>query len=122
MNDIVPPLGWDQPQTLRPVAVASLWAVGVYHRSHVPVGLRGRHVRAERVPMRAFVTGGSGFIGAALTSALVGAGAEVHLLLHPGGPRGRLAGLERRCAVHEADLLDAAAVRRAVDSALPEVI
>ncbi len=61
------------------------------------------------------VTGADGFIGSALTRALVARGAEVTAMVEPGGPAPTLDGLDVR--VVEADLRDEAAVGRAVDGA-----
>jgi nucleoside-diphosphate-sugar epimerase len=52
----------------------------------------------------------------------VEAGDEVHLLLRPEGDRWRLRSIEGRYHRHEADLRDAADVRRAVAAARPDVV
>jgi nucleoside-diphosphate-sugar epimerase len=70
---------------------------------------------------RVLVTGGAGFVGAALVRALAG-GADVHLVLRPGSDPWRLAGLEGRLTVHRADLRDGAALAAAVTSARPDVV
>jgi dihydroflavonol-4-reductase len=63
----------------------------------------------------ALVTGGTGFVGANLVRELCGRGASVRVLLRPASDRRGLEG----CAVEiaEGDLVDAAAVRRAVAGA-----
>jgi dihydroflavonol-4-reductase len=63
----------------------------------------------------ALVTGGTGFVGANLVRELSGRGASVRVLLRPASNRRGLEG----CAVEiaEGDLVDAAAVRRAVAGA-----
>jgi len=73
-------------------------------------------------PERILVTGGSGFVGASLARDLIAQGHEVHLVLRDRSPAWRLAGLERDYRRHDADLRDAAALRRVVDAIRPEVI
>jgi nucleoside-diphosphate-sugar epimerase len=73
-------------------------------------------------PQRVLITGGSGFIGANLARAELAAGNEVHLLLRAGAKTWRLAALAGRYAHHAGDLRDAAAVRRAVEAARPDVV
>ena len=68
---------------------------------------------------RVLITGGAGFLGSTLARALLADGQDVHLLVRPGTDRGRVDG---RCTPHEADLCDAAAVRRAVAACRPEVV
>ena len=71
---------------------------------------------------RVFITGGSGFIGANLVRAEIGAGAEVHLLLRAEARTWRLEGVAGRYQAHRGDLRDPAAVRRAVQAARPDVV
>lgn len=71
---------------------------------------------------RVLITGGSGFLGANLVRGLLGADTEVHLLLRPGTPRWRLAGLEGAYTAHDGDLTDVASVRRAVQRSQPDVV
>jgi nucleoside-diphosphate-sugar epimerase len=71
---------------------------------------------------RLLVTGASGFIGASLVRRLVAAGRAVHVLLRPGPPPARLAGLEGKYVTHYADLRDGDAVRTAVVSCQPETV
>lgn len=70
----------------------------------------------ELARSRVLVAGAAGFLGANIARALLGAAGEVHALVRPGTPRPRIAGL-RELVVHEADLLDAEAVGRAVAGA-----
>jgi dihydroflavonol-4-reductase len=60
------------------------------------------------------VTGGTGFLGREIVRQLLACGGEVHVLARRGSPRGPLA--ELSIVWHEADLRDAAAVGRAVES------
>jgi nucleoside-diphosphate-sugar epimerase len=71
---------------------------------------------------RILITGGSGFIGANLTRALLADSHEVYLLLRPGNLRWRLTELEGRFAPLWADLRDGEAVRRQVVRCRPDVI
>ena len=59
---------------------------------------------------KALVTGGTGFVGANLARRLVAMGHDVHLLARPHHRAWRLAGLEDRVRLHEADLGDTPAV------------
>jgi dihydroflavonol-4-reductase len=60
----------------------------------------------------AFVTGGTGFVGANVVRELLSDGATVRVLARPGGDRRALAGLS--VEVVEGDLLDRGSLRRAV--------
>jgi nucleoside-diphosphate-sugar epimerase len=71
---------------------------------------------------RVLITGAGGFLGANLARAEAAAGHEVHLFLRTGGAGWRLAGLDGLFARHAGDLRDAAAVRRAVEAARPDVV
>lgn len=62
--------------------------------------------------MRAFVTGGSGFVGGHLVRVLIEHGAEVRCLARAAGTPGNLAGLDVEIVV--GDLRDAASIRRGV--------
>jgi CDP-glucose 4,6-dehydratase len=77
---------------------------------------------ARPAPDRVLITGGSGFIGSALTRALIGEGHEVHVLTRDPERADRLADIRDRCVAHRADLLDPDAVRVAVRSADPDVV
>lgn len=69
---------------------------------------------------RCLLTGVSGYLGSHLARALAGRGVEVHGLSRPGADRSRLQGLGDVVTVHEADLLDAEALRRALLQAHPD--
>ena len=75
-------------------------------------------------PMKAFVTGGAGFIGSNLVDALIERGDDVEVL--DDLSTGRRENLERALAagavLHEADLRDGERVAEIVASAAPEVI
>lgn len=81
---------------------------------------RVRQLAARRV----LVTGGSGFIGSHLVEALVELGAETHVLtstvssVYPH----RLRGLRDRVTTHEANFIDATAMRALVADARPEIV
>ncbi len=61
---------------------------------------------------KVFITGASGFIGAAVARRLLAAGYEVHALARPDSPRKNFEGLNLR--VHAGDILDAASLERAM--------
>jgi nucleoside-diphosphate-sugar epimerase len=71
---------------------------------------------------RAFITGGSGFLGSCLARRLVAAGHDVHLLLRPGTDLWRLADLDGRFTLHWADLQVSEAVKKAASICKPTVI
>ncbi|MGO8876413.1 MAG: hopanoid-associated sugar epimerase [Acidimicrobiales bacterium] len=64
---------------------------------------------------RVVVTGAAGFIGSAVTRALLAREVDVVVALQPGADRGNVAGLELECA--DVDLRDAGAVRAVVGGA-----
>lgn len=71
---------------------------------------------------RVLITGGSGFIGACLTRALIAQGQEVFLLLRPEHQPWRLVALQGQFHPLLGDLRDSASVNAAVQSARPDVI
>jgi nucleoside-diphosphate-sugar epimerase len=71
---------------------------------------------------RVLITGGSGFIGACLTRALLADGQEIHLLLRPESRLWRLADVAGQYVTHHGDLRDAGSVHRAVQGSRPDVI
>lgn len=74
------------------------------------------------MPERILITGGSGFVGAVLARDQIAAGADVHLLLRPEFRNWRLKGVLDQFTPHWADMRDADAVRKAVETSKPEVI
>lgn len=70
--------------------------------------------------MRVLVTGASGFIGAHVVTALVERGHDVHAVVRPGHARDRLATVQDRIHLVEADLADPVAAAAALDEATPE--
>jgi nucleoside-diphosphate-sugar epimerase len=69
---------------------------------------------------RAFVTGGSGFIGANLVRRLLDDGHEVHLLLRAGHQAWRLEQVKQRCRILSGDITDREAIRRALSESRPD--
>ena len=63
--------------------------------------------------MKAFVTGGTGFIGASIVRELLKEGWEVRALVRPGSDRGNLAGL--KVEIREGDLGSEEALKRGLD-------
>ena len=74
--------------------------------------------------MKAFVTGGAGFIGSNLVDALVERGDAVDVLddLSTGRPSNLEGALERGAVLHEADIRDAERLAGLVAAAAPDVI
>ncbi|MBY0356066.1 MAG: NAD-dependent epimerase/dehydratase family protein [Rickettsiales bacterium] len=62
-----------------------------------------------------FITGASGFVGAAVARALLARGHQVRALVRPSSPRGNLSGLD--VELFEGDMRDAAAMQRAISGA-----
>jgi nucleoside-diphosphate-sugar epimerase len=73
---------------------------------------------AERV----LITGASGFIGANLARAEIGAGNDVHLLLRAEAKMWRLAGLDGQYTRQSGDLRDLDSLRAAVRHSRPDVV
>ena len=72
------------------------------------------------MPRRILVTGGAGFVGSHLVDELAAAGDSVSVL--DDLSRGRRTWLHPDAELHEVDLRDEAAVRRALASALPDAV
>lgn len=70
---------------------------------------------------RFLVTGAAGFIGAHVVRRLASRG-ETAVLVRPGSRLERLASCRERLTILEADLADAAAVRRVVEQAQPDAV
>lgn len=68
------------------------------------------------------VTGGSGFIGAALVRRLAAEGHRVFIFTRPGSSMERLEGLEEKLGVCVGDLRSSEAVTAAVEAASPDVV
>jgi UDP-glucose 4-epimerase len=73
-------------------------------------------------PRRVLLTGASGFVGSCLARRLLTDGHDVQLLLRAESERWRLVGPLAALQVHEADLRDEHAVKRAVDAVRPDWI
>lgn len=74
------------------------------------------------VPMRALVTGATGFIGSHLTRALVAKGVEVHVMVRRGSDTWRLNDVRFRLHVHYGDLTSLDDVQRVVRAVRPETV
>lgn len=72
--------------------------------------------------MRLLVTGAAGFLGAALTRALVGLGSEVHGILRPTTDAVRLHDLAGAIELHRVDLNHTSALRSVVETIRADVI
>jgi nucleoside-diphosphate-sugar epimerase len=66
---------------------------------------------------KALITGGGGFVAARLAERLVHSGVETELLIRPGSDAWRLDRLRADAEIHELDLRDAEAARRALREA-----
>ncbi|MBM4433943.1 MAG: NAD-dependent epimerase/dehydratase family protein [Chloroflexi bacterium] len=75
-----------------------------------------------RMPRRVLITGITGFAGSHLAERLVARGDDVHGIAHEPAPFPHLRAVAGRVTIHEGDLTDAAAARRAVDAARPDVV
>ena len=71
---------------------------------------------------RFFITGTTGFVGAALARRLADLGCEVHALVRPGASKWRLAGVEDRIQFYTGDLHDGEGLRRILAFIEPSVI
>ncbi len=74
------------------------------------------------VPMRALVTGATGFIGSHLTRRLVAKGVDVHVLVRPSSDPWRLQDVWYRLHVHYGDLRSYEDVARVVRAVRPDTI
>jgi len=74
------------------------------------------------MPRRVLITGITGFAGSHLAERLVERGREVHGIAHEAPPFPFLARIADRVAIHPADIMDGAAVRRAIADARPDVV
>ncbi len=74
------------------------------------------------VPMRALVTGATGFIGSHLTRHLVSKGVEVHVFVRPSSDPWRLQDVWPRLHIHRGDLASVEDVRRIVRAVQPDTI
>ena len=71
---------------------------------------------------RFFITGATGFVGAALARRLAALGCEIHALVRPDASKWRLAGIENRIQFYTGDLTAAERLREIVASIDPSVI
>jgi dolichol-phosphate mannosyltransferase len=69
---------------------------------------------------RVLLSGATGFVGANLARHLLHQGHTVHLLVRPGAPSWRLAGISAEVRQHEADLTDVATLERIAAATRPE--
>jgi dolichol-phosphate mannosyltransferase len=69
---------------------------------------------------RVLLSGATGFVGANLARHLLHQGHTVHLLVRPGAPSWRLAGISAEVRQHEANLTDAATLERIAAATRPE--
>ncbi len=74
------------------------------------------------IPMRALVTGATGFIGSHLTRRLVAKGVDVHVFVRPGSDTWRLNDVWFRVHVHRGDLASYEDVHRVVRAVRPDTI
>lgn len=71
---------------------------------------------------RVLVTGATGFIGSHLVRRLVAEGADVHLLVRPGGDPWRIADVMAKCTSWTADLADGATLATVARGARPTIV
>jgi nucleoside-diphosphate-sugar epimerase len=87
-----------------------------------PLASRSFYEMCNLSGRRVLVSGASGFVGANLSMALVGFGAEVHALIRPGSDLWRIRSILPSVALHRVDILDGIGLQTAMDGVRPEYI
>lgn len=77
---------------------------------------------SELAGRRVLITGGSGFVGAALVHELVKHDVDVHVVLRESAKMWRLESIESKLAIHRADITDRPAIEAAFSQSRPEVV